>query len=63
MLVVDDDAHVREARQHVGERRLRTDPVELQVEPVAVRDDADRERVVVGQPLELGEVGDGSRPR
>ena len=36
MLVVDDHAHVREARQHVRERRLRAEAVELEVEVVGV---------------------------
>ena len=58
-LVVDDDTHVGEARQHVGERRLRARAVELEVGVLLVaRREAHRERAFRVERLQQHEVGE-----
>ena len=60
MLVVDDHTHVGESRHHVGERRLRAEPVDREPEMIAAFVESGAERCGVGlvQRDQVCEVGD-----
>ena len=58
MLVVDDDTHVRQPRQHLRQRRLPADAVQLEIEVIDADREPGREGPGRAERLEQREIGE-----